>query len=279
VRSACRDGDHRVARDRQDLRIERLQLLFARSGFALAAAAGLVLLGAAAAPGSPPPVPKPKPPPPKRIMLGRSVEGRPITVERIGDPRAAVRVLVVGCIHGAEPAGIAVAHLLEADAAEVPPGVGLWVIDDLNPDGRAAHLRTNANLVDLNRNFPYDWAYLDRNSGEYGGPWPLSEPEARIAARLILKIRPTLTIWYHQPFHVVDLSGGDPVVERRYAKLVGFRVKQLTRFTGSVASWEDNILDGSTAFVVELPAKPLTKDGVQRHGSAVLELAKWLTTR
>jgi protein MpaA len=237
------------------------------------AAATATLLVAGAAASAPAPAPAVK-----RTLIGRSVNGRPIEVAAFGDAKAPVRVLVVGCIHGAEPAGIAIAHALEAAPGKVPPGVGLWVIDDLNPDGEAANRRSNANLVDLNRNFPYRWTYL-RTVSEYSGPWPLSEPESRAAARLILKVRPTLTIWYHQPFHLVDLSGGDPAVERRYAKLVGFRVRRLTRFTGSVASWEDTKLPGSTAFVVELPPRPLSKTGVKRHASAVLELAKWLAER
>src|SRR5712691_1505636 len=71
--------------------------------------------------------------------LGTSVRGRPITAVELGDPSAPRRLVVVGCIHGNEPAGIAVAAALER---LVPPaGVDVWVIPDLNPDGFAAHTR------------------------------------------------------------------------------------------------------------------------------------------
>jgi succinylglutamate desuccinylase len=42
-------------------------------------------------------------------MLGRSWQGRPIQAVEVGDP-SRTRVLVVGCIHGNETAGIAVAR-------------------------------------------------------------------------------------------------------------------------------------------------------------------------
>src|SRR5438270_11332218 len=93
---------------------------------------------------------------PKRAFtIGYSVRHRPIEAVEIGDPRQPRRMLVVGCIHGTEPAGIAVArHLIRLAH---PPRTTLWVIPDLNPDGVAADTRQNAEGVDLNRNFPWHW--------------------------------------------------------------------------------------------------------------------------
>jgi predicted deacylase len=93
-------------------------------------------------------------------------------------------VLVVGCVHGNEPAGIAVADALEHLS---PKGVDLWIVPDLNPDGVAADTRGNAHGVDLNRNFPFRW---QPRTGVYAsGPRPLSEREAGIAYRLIRRLR------------------------------------------------------------------------------------------
>src|SRR5690349_24355885 len=46
-----------------------------------------------------------------RVMLGRSERGRPIVAIHTGSPHG-LRVLVVGCIHGTECAGIPIARAL-----------------------------------------------------------------------------------------------------------------------------------------------------------------------
>jgi hypothetical protein len=45
----------------------------------------------------------------RAFLLGRSVDGRPITAVETGDPDTQRKALVVGCIHGNERAGIAIA--------------------------------------------------------------------------------------------------------------------------------------------------------------------------
>jgi protein MpaA len=208
----------------------------------------------------------------KRVFtIGYSVRHRSIEAVEIGDPRQPHRVLVVGCIHGNEPAGIAIARRLISLAH--PPNTTLWVIPDLNPDGVAAHTRQNADRVDLNRNFPWHWRPLDSPGGlQYSGPKPLSEPESQAAVRLILRVRPQITIWFHQSERLVDLSGGDARVERRYAHLVGLPARELTRYPGSAASWSDERLPGTTAFVVELPPGRLQPTAVTRYADALLAL-------
>jgi peptidoglycan/xylan/chitin deacetylase (PgdA/CDA1 family) len=130
----------------------------------------------------------------------------------------------------------------------------LWVIPDLNPDGSAAGTRGNAHGVDLNRNFPRRWrASGAPGEAEYAGPRPLSEPESRVAAALIRRLRPSITVWLHQPLDVVDLSGGSRAVERRFARVAGLRARRLVRYPGSATGWQNHVFRGSTAFVVELP--------------------------
>src|SRR5437870_67730 len=165
---------------------------------------------------SPPPISAaPRPPAPGTITLGHSALGRPITATETGDASAGRRLVVVGCIHGNEPAGIAIARRIES--LPPPSGTGVWVIEDLNPDGVASGTRQNGRGVDLNRNFPLGWTSLGPpGSQQYAGPSALSEPESRLAHDLLLRLRPTVTIWYHQPLGLVDLSGGDSAVEQRY---------------------------------------------------------------
>ncbi|MFL5821663.1 MAG: M14 family zinc carboxypeptidase [Solirubrobacteraceae bacterium] len=208
----------------------------------------------------------------RTVVFGHSVRGRALVARERGGPGTARRVLVVGCIHGNECAGQAVTRRLAA--LGVAAGADLWLVDNANPDGTALRRRQNAHGVDLNRNFPYRWRQLDHPGGSYwSGPRPLSEPESRALRRLILRLRPDVTIWYHQHMRLVDQSGGDAAVERRYAGLVGLPLRRLARFPGSVSSWQDRYLSGSTAFVVELPAGRLAPSAVTRHAAAVLALA------
>jgi murein peptide amidase A len=174
----------------------------------------------------------------REISIGHSVRGRPIRAVLVGDPRAQRTMLVVGCIHGNEQAGIAIAKLLAARSTV--PGVALWIVPVLNPDGAAADTRQNADGVDLNRNFPYRWRPLGtRGYPQYSGRPALSEPESRAARRFILRIRPQITIWFHQPLGLVDLSGGSASLEREYARLVGLPMMRLLRYPGSAVGWEN----------------------------------------
>ncbi|MBS1677559.1 MAG: DUF2817 domain-containing protein [Actinobacteria bacterium] len=207
----------------------------------------------------------------RRIALGRSVRGRRIDAFLLGDPDAPRPLLVVGAIHGNEPAGIAIARDLISDP---PPRAGLIIaIPDLNPDGVAAGTRQNARGVDLNRNFPWHWRPLERRGGpQYSGPHPLSEPESRLADSLILRRRPRITIWFHQPLALVDESGGSRRIEASFAHLIHLPLHRLTRYPGSAAGWQDHRLPRTTAFVVELPAGKPSPGLVERGSNAIRTL-------
>ena len=214
-------------------------------------------------------------PPVVWAKLGESVRGRTIDVARIGDRRAAVRVLVVGCIHGNECAGRAITErLLRTD---LPAGTAIWVVDDLNPDGRARGVRQNARGVDLNRNFRSGWRRGERGSPFYPGPRPWSEPETRIARRLIERIRPSVTIWYHQSQDLVRAWGPSRPAARRYARFSGMRYRSLRWPPGTAANWQNRRFSGSSSFVVELSAGSLRPRVAARHVEAILRLARGTT--
>ena len=177
-------------------------------------------------------------------LLGRSEQGRSISVVRIGDP-SGPRVLVFGCIHGNETAGIAIARALE-------------------------HVRTGAN-----------WSSEWRGGGQpwdpyYGGPRPFSERESRIARDLIERIHPRVTIWYHQHMDVVWAFGGSTAAGRTYARLTGMRLYHHHWLPGTSTNWQNHHLPGTAALTVELPAGSLSPSQVQRHVRAVLRLARLL---
>lgn len=202
----------------------------------------------------------------KRLVIGTSVRGRPIVAWTFGSDRARRKILVVGCIHGNECAGLAIVSSLRH--ARVPNGVQLWLVPEMNPDGSAADSRQNAHGVDLNRNFPYRWQPI-ADPTYYSGPRATSEPETRAAMRLVRRIRPAVTIWYHQHMDLVDLSGGDRGVARRYAQIAGLKPTCLTFLSGTETAWANHTFPGTTSFVVELPAGPVPPSAVARHVRAV----------
>ena|SRR5436190_8134683 len=202
------------------------------------------------------------------VVLGWSVDGRAIRAIETGDFDASRRALVVGCVHGNETAGIAIANRLAHDAP--PKEIDLWIVPGLNPDGGVADTRGNAHDVDLNRNFPWRWQPL--GGVYYSGPRPLSEPESRIAYRLITKLNPQVSVWFHQRLDLVDESGGSIAVERRFARLARLRLARLNREPGSAVGWENPRDPAWTAFVVELPPGSLATAAVTRFAHAVLDV-------
>jgi protein MpaA len=210
----------------------------------------------------------------ERQVIGRSVEGRPIVSFRDSAPDPALKVLVVGDIHGDEPAGMRIARRLIA--ADAPPQTDLFVVPTINPDGLAAGTRGNARGVDLNRNFPYRWRPL--SGGEYSGTAPLSEPETRAAYKLILRTHPDLTIWFHQPFGLIDRPNGNPFAAHRFADLIGLPLARLPGpYPGSATRTQNHESPRSTAFVAELPQRASTSL-IRRGTAAVRTLASELAS-
>ncbi len=201
------------------------------------------------------------------------MEGRPIDAIERGT-KAGIVVLVIGVIHGDEPSGLEVVQGLER--APVPAGIDLWLVPSMNPDGLAAHRRTNAHLVDLNRNFPRRWAPLDQpGQPEYAGPGPASEPETKAVVALISLVRPRLVIWYHQDLNrIAPATGRAGAMRRRYAELTGLPVLPVTggTYTGTASTWAQAVVKGSVSFIVEL-GPTLSGEQAARHASAVLSVA------
>jgi murein endopeptidase len=189
--------------------------------------------------------------PPRRLLLGRSTEGRPIYAYRLGNP-AARKLLVVGTVHGNEPAGLTVTRRLLRAAP--PLRAELWVVPNLNPDGLALGTRANAAGVDLNRDF-----------GRF------SQRETRIARALICRLRPGLSVWFHQPQGLVRAYGPSAGVGRRYAALARERYRTLAWPPGTAARWQNGL--GQRSFVVELGPGRLRPRAAARHVRALLAFA------
>ena len=202
------------------------------------------------------------------LVIGHSVQGREIRATRVGEEGAAVNVLVVGDVHGNEPAGEAIVARLRSVRVD---GVAFWLVRTGNPDGRAADTRQNARGVDLNRNFPWRWRTAARGT-YYPGPKAGSEPETQALMRLVRRVRPQLGIYYHQHLGItVRAPGADPAVQREYARRTGLPLKSLPAYRGTAVGWQNHLLPDGSAFVVELKAGPAP---VKRHVDAVVALAR-----
>jgi N-acetylmuramoyl-L-alanine amidase/Zinc carboxypeptidase len=202
------------------------------------------------------------------LLFGHSAQDRPLRAERVGE--GPVKLLVVGSIHGNETAGRAVLARLRRSTP--PAGAELWLVDTVNPDGVRRGTRQNARGVDLNRNFGRRWAAGGRPFDTYfPGRRAFSEPESRAVRRLVRRLRPAVTVWYHQHMRLVNLSSGaDPRVVRAYARRVGLPARTLPNYHGTATSWQNHTFPGTNAFVVELPAGPLSPASARRHAKAAL---------
>lgn len=138
----------------------------------------------------------------KRVALGRSVNGVPLTMHVFGSGNDAV--LIVGGIHGNEPTGAAVASRLEAFLRSHPEhldGRTVGILAQANPDGLTWGTRANARGVDLNRNFPArDWH--GPAAGEmHHGSRPASEPETLAVITAIETVAPARIVDIHSITH------------------------------------------------------------------------------
>lgn len=147
-----------------------------------------------------------------------SVKGNPIFhFEKTGKDKNKKRILVFSLIHGDETgAGSLVRYWLER-LNEIDPRNDWRVVPVLNPDGFQAKTRTNANKVDLNRNFPTrDWTDLaefywkkqtSANPRRFPGTVAGGEPEVQCALKHIDEYKPEFVVSIHTPLGVLDFDG------------------------------------------------------------------------
>ena len=189
-----------------------------------------------------------------KTVIGESTKGRPIRAWCLGDPDAKNVYLVLGQMHGDEPAGRRVTHdrLLNKDPVK---DVALWVIPTMNPDGSLRGHRVNARGVDLNRNFPSKtWVKQGKGTRYWSGPRPASEPETRAIVRFFSKIQPRTIVSLHQPLSSVDFSGGSKAVTRWLSRELKLPVAHIqVSGGGTMTSWYNGEYAKKTAVTVELP--------------------------
>lgn len=130
------------------------------------------------------------------------------------------RILLLGGIHGDEYSSVSIMFKWMAILDQHHSGLFEWqVVPLVNPDGmlRKKSQRTNANGVDLNRNFqngdnPADslqyWKQRTRSDPRrYPGSAALSEAETRWMTRLIEDFKPDAIVSVHAPYGIIDFDG------------------------------------------------------------------------
>jgi predicted deacylase len=180
-----------------------------------------------------------------REVIGTSVLDRPIRVVHRAHEGATRRVLVIGTIHGDEPAGMRVVRRL-VRRGELPRDLDLWMVRTVNPDGTAADRRTNANGVDLNRNFPYRWQTSARGE-TWSGRKPLSEPEAVALRQLVRRVQPELVVTFHQPLFGVGKNDEGMRTVRALAEGMRLPVRDFSCggvCHGTFTGWVNHRTDG-----------------------------------
>ncbi len=122
------------------------------------------------------------------VQVGESSQGRPLLALRLG-PEDAPGWRILGAHHGDELSSselaLAVAEMLvegKGEWAGLLDSLQVWVMPAVNPDGMLLGTRFNANDVDLNRNYGFQW----NSNSPYHGPYAFSEPETRSVRTLSL---------------------------------------------------------------------------------------------
>ncbi len=211
--------------------------------------------------------------PPATFTFGSSADGRALAAtHRQGSDNPSRNVLVIGSMHGEEPAGTRVADALATSA--LPPDLELWTLRTMNPDGLATGTRRNGNDVDLNRNWPGSLYPSVATAGS--GPYPMSEPENQAMLRLVnaIESRQPLdwAISYHQPLSTIDC---DPARGQRllsacsaFSKTTGTPMQTFLRIPGTMTDTMNGTGKGQW-FTVEFGIAQPADTEVSRHVTAI----------
>lgn len=142
------------------------------------------------------------------------------------------KVLIIGVFHGDEPQGkYLIEKYLTPSKSEISVPLkrgGKLFIPCLNPDGMQLSTRTNANGVDLNRNFPTkNWGEDTSKAGSnpanyFGGTSPASEIETKFVVEVIEEYKPELIITLHAPYKIVNYDGPAEDIAEKISAIIGY---------------------------------------------------------
>ena len=150
-------------------------------------------------------------------------------IQLIGNELNSPKILVIGVFHGDEPQGkFLIEKYLEQKSSNQEK---LLFIPCLNPDGMQLNTRTNANKVDLNRNFPTkNWGEDTSQAGSnpedyFGGKSAGSEIETKFVIDIIEKYKPKLIITLHAPYKIVNYDGPAKEIAEKISSIIKYPVE------------------------------------------------------
>ena len=143
-------------------------------------------------------------------------------ISLLGDISVVEPILVIGVIHGDEPQGEGLINRYLSDNESSR----LWFVPCLNPDGRDLESRTNANGVDINRNFPTKNWVLSKKDKYFGGVEPNSEIETRFLVDVIARYSPRLILTLHTPYKIVNFDGPARDIAEEISRIIGYPVEE-----------------------------------------------------
>jgi len=225
--------------------------------------------------------------------MGRSVQGRDLSVASIGEG-SKIAIVVVGSIQGDQPGTrdlvSALADHLGRNTQLVSEGVAFYLVPSLDPDGNASNSRYNANGVDLNRNWDTtDWrsdaAVPESPTGKpgAGGARPLSEPETQALRDFLFQLQPRVSslrvVIVHSSTRrsqgeVYPGGGSSMELTRVYASAAGYDLQTAGWAeyppTGELVTWCEQ--KGLLALDVVAPASQKPTTQVPGTNQTLLEL-------
>ena len=144
--------------------------------------------------------------------IGFSVQGRAIWAMRVTDnpqiEENEPEIRLAGNIHGDEHIGTEITlfflrHLLTnytilPEVQALVDSNEIWIVPTINPDGKVANTRRNANYVDLNRDYGYFW------DGWGGSPSPSSQIESKVMMQHLEDNNISIEYNYHSAAQYVN---------------------------------------------------------------------------
>ena len=171
--------------------------------------------------------------------------------------------IIIGVFHGDEPEGEFLIHKLmeEIKNDDCIGNNSILFVPCLNPDGKNLKTRTNANGVDLNRNFPTkNWELSKEKDSYYSGNEPASEIETKFLIQIIEEYKLDRILALHTPYKVVNYDGPAKEIAEKISKLNGYPVQESIGYPtpgsfGTYCGIERDI----PAITLELPEKEPVK--------------------